>query len=593
MGTFNIVTYGAVAGTISPSVGTANKKAIAAAIASAIAVKGTVYIPSGTYFINSLFNNLSGTFNIEGEGPQSEIYCVEATPTNSDRRIFSITNCIGGSFKDFKVSSNAVVGTSTRSNFAWGLGLISSSQCKVEGVYIAKTFAAGLMFQSCSSIEIIGNHVTQTCADSIHMTNGCTDMIVSDNTTFDCGDDSIAVVTYTNEPYCERILIHNNILDKSWARGITVVGGKKVVISNNIVTNTASSGILTAFESGEFNTKDVFDVTIVGNQVHRAGTYFPVIPTNGNHFGIEISSGTDIIATDNNVTSSNSRGITVADSKTKRVSINNNNVKYSGSTGIYAGSVKGLGLTGNTTTMNKAQGIALIATRDVIANNNYVQNNNFWDKDSEVTTLSAAISATVNTLKFASGVNFAIFSVSFAIVIDLEQMSVTAFNSTTGNATVIRGQNGTAAAPHAAGAIITSGPRTVSTDNVLIQNCTNIVFEGNQSLEDWSVALYPDTNIHNADKTPAIKNRVERAVEFTGNIRFRVLGNLIYCGSGTITSVYFGTPNTNTDGLRDDYKGTTVPNETAFRAGQTYYKTDTDVGYVYNGSVWRGVKYTL
>ena len=199
MATFNIVTYGAVAGSLSPSAGTANKKAIAAAISAAVAVKGTVYIPSGTYFINSLFNNLSGTFNIEGEGPQSEVYCVEAAPTNSDRRIFNITNCIGGSFTNFKISSNAKVGTSTRSNFAWGLGLISSSQCRVEGVYIAKTFAAGLMFQSCSSMEIRGNHIAQTCADSIHMTNGCTDMIVSDNRTYDCGDDSIAVVTYSNE----------------------------------------------------------------------------------------------------------------------------------------------------------------------------------------------------------------------------------------------------------------------------------------------------------------------------------------------------------------------------------------------------------
>ncbi|WP_175763450.1 right-handed parallel beta-helix repeat-containing protein [Burkholderia ambifaria] len=110
---------------------------------------------------------------------------------------------------------------------------------------------AGIFVFGGAEVAIVGNEVLSTLADGIHMTHGSHDVLVRGNVVRGTGDDMIAVVSYQAEGVLTRnVLITGNSLEGNpWGRGITVVGGANVTISNNIVRNVqVSAGILVAQE---------------------------------------------------------------------------------------------------------------------------------------------------------------------------------------------------------------------------------------------------------------------------------------------------------------------------------------------------------
>nr|WP_057928272.1 right-handed parallel beta-helix repeat-containing protein [Burkholderia ambifaria] len=121
---------------------------------------------------------------------------------------------------------------------------------------------AGIFVFGGADVAIVGNEVLSTLADGIHMTHGSHDVLVQGNVVRGTGDDMIAVVSYRSEGVLTRnVLITGNSLEGNpWGRGITVVGGADVTISNNIVRNVAvSSGILVAQEdsNGTYGASDI------------------------------------------------------------------------------------------------------------------------------------------------------------------------------------------------------------------------------------------------------------------------------------------------------------------------------------------------
>ncbi|RQR33541.1 nitrous oxide reductase family maturation protein NosD [Burkholderia sp. Bp9142] len=121
---------------------------------------------------------------------------------------------------------------------------------------------AGVFVFGGSAVAIVGNEVLSTLADGIHMTHGSHDVLVQGNVVRGTGDDMIAVVSYRSEGVLTRnVLITGNSLEGNpWGRGITVVGGADVTISNNIVRNVqVSSGILVAQEdsNGTYGASDI------------------------------------------------------------------------------------------------------------------------------------------------------------------------------------------------------------------------------------------------------------------------------------------------------------------------------------------------
>ncbi|MDE1173247.1 MAG: right-handed parallel beta-helix repeat-containing protein [Parvibaculaceae bacterium] len=134
--------------------------------------------------------------------------------------------------------------------------------------------SAGIASAGAQHFTISGNIVSGTSADGIHMTHGSRYGLVSRNIVSNTGDDLIAVVSYRSDndakplPISSDILIANNVVGpNSWGRGISVAGGERITIENNLIKdNATAAGILIAQERA-YHTYGASDITVTGNTV--------------------------------------------------------------------------------------------------------------------------------------------------------------------------------------------------------------------------------------------------------------------------------------------------------------------------------------
>ena len=133
--------------------------------------------------------------------------------------------------------------------------------------------SAGIFVFGGSDVAIVGNQVHSTLADGIHMTHGARNVLVHGNVVRGTGDDMIAVVSSGRrggEP--QRADYRQLARRQRMGRGITVVGGTDVTISNNIVRDVqVSAGILVAQEDS-YRTYGVSDVRVENNVVSSIQT---------------------------------------------------------------------------------------------------------------------------------------------------------------------------------------------------------------------------------------------------------------------------------------------------------------------------------
>ncbi|NTZ07773.1 right-handed parallel beta-helix repeat-containing protein [Burkholderia metallica] len=129
--------------------------------------------------------------------------------------------------------------------------------------------SAGIFVFGGADVAIVGNRVLSTLADGIHMTHGARNVLVQGNVVRGTGDDMIAVVSYLADGALTRnVLITGNAVEgNTWGRGITVVGGAEVTISNNIVRDVqVSAGILVAQEDS-YRTYGASDIRVENNEI--------------------------------------------------------------------------------------------------------------------------------------------------------------------------------------------------------------------------------------------------------------------------------------------------------------------------------------
>ncbi|MGU3781165.1 right-handed parallel beta-helix repeat-containing protein [Burkholderia metallica] len=146
---------------------------------------------------------------------------------------------------------------------------VTGTGVQVLGVTIQGGASAGIFVFGGSNVAIVGNTVQATLADGIHTTYGSTNVLVRGNTVKDTGDDLIAVVSYQHDGRLSaNVLIDGNTVSGNyWGRGISVVGGRSVTISNNTVNGVQkAAGILVAQEDS-WKTYGVSDVLIENNVV--------------------------------------------------------------------------------------------------------------------------------------------------------------------------------------------------------------------------------------------------------------------------------------------------------------------------------------
>ncbi len=146
---------------------------------------------------------------------------------------------------------------------------VTGTDIQVLGVTIQGAASGGIFVFGASNVAIVGNTVRDTLADGIHTTYGSTNVLVQNNTVTGTGDDLIAVVSYLGDGrLSSNVLIdHNTVSGNYWGRGISVVGGQAVTISNNTVDGVQkAAGILVAQEDS-WRTYGVSNVVIDNNVV--------------------------------------------------------------------------------------------------------------------------------------------------------------------------------------------------------------------------------------------------------------------------------------------------------------------------------------
>src|SRR5262249_28767618 len=106
-------------------------------------------------------------------------------------------------------------------------------------------------------------------ADGIHVTTGSNHGRVLDNVVRQTGDDMIAVVNYgLGEPTIGDVLIAgNDASDQYWGRGISVVGGRDIVIRDNRVSRTPFGRGILAHSETSYETANVRNVLVENKRV--------------------------------------------------------------------------------------------------------------------------------------------------------------------------------------------------------------------------------------------------------------------------------------------------------------------------------------
>lgn len=272
-------------------------------------------------------------------------------------RLHAVTTSRGNQIRHARISINPagstrVKGVTIRRNIienggAPGTSLANGSQATGIFIYKADTFV------------VAENTVKRTLADAIHMTGGSINGRVIKNVVRENGDDMIAVVSYMaaqgtsvdslvssmstiRESRLNRnILIYNNdVKGQYWGRGITVVGGEKVTIESNLISDTTyAAGVLLARESG-YLSFGVKDVIVRNNTIRNVQTTAPVYsvgdkatrPRTG-HAGIEVHS----LATSTEMANSTFAAAIAVD----KVVIENNTVENTASDGMRFGTGAG------------------------------------------------------------------------------------------------------------------------------------------------------------------------------------------------------------------------------------------------------------
>lgn len=151
-----------------------------------------------------------------------------------------------------------------------GISLSFTDGAVVRDVTVDGASATGIFSWESTNYLITNNVVRNTLADGIHSTGNSRFGIVQSNQLTNVGDDCFAVVGYGAE-LPSNITIQNNSCSGGKARGISVVGGKDILIQNNSITRSAAAGIYLASESG-YSTNRVTGIRVIGNTLTEVNT---------------------------------------------------------------------------------------------------------------------------------------------------------------------------------------------------------------------------------------------------------------------------------------------------------------------------------
>jgi polygalacturonase len=217
-------------------------------------------LPAGRTFAHSSLLRLSrdgatvtGGGTLRSTNPRSSTLWVEADRvTVSGITLTSAATERGGTWDDTKLLVKGSTGV------------------VVDGVTVRGSRSAGIFVDSSSAFTLRDVVVEDTRADGIHITRGSSDGLVERATVRRSGDDGIAVVSYRADAVTRGITIHSPRVETTvWGRGLSVVGGTGVRMSDVFVDSSDAAAVFVASEAG-WNTHPVSDVVVERGTVVNA-----------------------------------------------------------------------------------------------------------------------------------------------------------------------------------------------------------------------------------------------------------------------------------------------------------------------------------
>jgi hypothetical protein len=269
-GSLSITDYGAKANDIN----TDSTNGIQSCINAAQTQQKTVWIPPGTFYLNTTKNLVATGITIEGAGMwYSTIYRnVPNGNASGQAALFNVTSC---TVKSFALDSNA-----PSRSLAAGAMDTTGTNWLADGIWTMHTLSGfwasgtGGTVQNCRLISI--------WADGCNLNNVSLTGTVGSNLTAKnnfvrgTGDDAMAInsVDYNGNTHytpMSNITMENNTTITPWGgKGIGIYGGSGHVVQNNYISDCAR---FIGLGVGKFgvNGSDLTSATVTGNTVTRCG----------------------------------------------------------------------------------------------------------------------------------------------------------------------------------------------------------------------------------------------------------------------------------------------------------------------------------
>jgi hypothetical protein len=143
---------------------------------------------------------------------------------------------------------------------------------RLSNITIDGAAAAGIYVGGASNYVISDVFVQNTRADGIHQTDGAHDGVIARPFITHAGDDSIAVVSYRDQPIaCHHITISSpKSFDNLLGRAFSVVGGHDITWTDVFADRSDSAALYLATEGAPYFTYSTRRVTVAGGTLIRS-----------------------------------------------------------------------------------------------------------------------------------------------------------------------------------------------------------------------------------------------------------------------------------------------------------------------------------
>jgi hypothetical protein len=154
------------------------------------------------------------------------------------------------------------------------LTVIRTDGFVAERVKVRGSAAAGVYLWGATDFVLRDLDVRDTKADGVHVTGPSSDGSIQRPVVRSSGDDGVAVVSYLadGQPVRRVSIDSPTVLTTTWGRGVSVVGGEDVTITNLRVERSNAAAVYVAREGAPWNTFAPVRVTVRGGTLAWSNT---------------------------------------------------------------------------------------------------------------------------------------------------------------------------------------------------------------------------------------------------------------------------------------------------------------------------------